>query len=165
MAFRIDSRSCDAGNNLGPTTAACNDWHHEPADFHLGTGHQAPTSDAGYTTASEFRISQNYRSLSTCGWSPYTDCWATGTTFGRHLLNASRIAAPIASGLESSEMVDSNSGPRPSHAAPLRFTVGENFTMPSRATTPHEAIRWNSRCLFLVPVSVSTVDTEVASQI
>ena len=34
-------------------TAACNDWHHEPADFHLGTGHQDPTHDAGYTTASD----------------------------------------------------------------------------------------------------------------
>jgi hypothetical protein len=54
MAFRIDSRSCDAGNNPGPSAVACNDWHHEPADFHLGTGHTVPTTDAGYTTASDF---------------------------------------------------------------------------------------------------------------
>jgi hypothetical protein len=58
MAFRIDSRSRDAGNKLGPTTVAPSDWHREPADFHLGTGHTAPTSDAGYTTASDFRLAR-----------------------------------------------------------------------------------------------------------
>ena len=56
MAFRIDSRSCDADNKLGPLTVAPSDWHHEPADFHLGTGHKVPTSDAGYTTASDLPI-------------------------------------------------------------------------------------------------------------
>lgn len=58
MALRIDSRSCDADNNLGLITAARSDWHHEPADFHLGTGHQDPTHDAEYTTASVSRIRQ-----------------------------------------------------------------------------------------------------------
>jgi len=76
MAFRIDSRSCDAGNKLGLLTAARSDWHHGLADFHLGTGHQDPTHDAEYTTASDFRSARIYRSLSTCGRSPYTACYA-----------------------------------------------------------------------------------------
>jgi hypothetical protein len=52
MASRIASAPCDAGNKLGSLTAAVFDWHRGVADFHLGTGHTAPTQDAGYTTAS-----------------------------------------------------------------------------------------------------------------
>src|SRR5690606_41104448 len=61
---------------VGQFYFGADNWHHEPADFHLGTGHQDPTHDAGYTTAIDFRISKNYRSLSTCGRSPYTNCYA-----------------------------------------------------------------------------------------
>jgi transposase len=47
------------------SAAAVRDWHRGVADFHLGTGHTAPTSDAGYTTASELRYATTHRSVST----------------------------------------------------------------------------------------------------
>src|SRR5688572_29816415 len=49
---RSTSTSRDAGNNPGSSPAVARDWHRGVADFHPGTGHTAPTSDAGYTTAS-----------------------------------------------------------------------------------------------------------------
>jgi hypothetical protein len=73
MAHRTASASLDADNNAGSSPAVCNDWHRGVADFHLGTGHTVPTSDAGYTTASEL-LAANHRSVSTCGGSPYTAC-------------------------------------------------------------------------------------------
>jgi len=73
MAHKTASAPLDADNNVGNLPAARNDWHCGVADFHLGTGLTVPTSDAGYTTASEL-LSATHRSVSTCGGSPYTDC-------------------------------------------------------------------------------------------
>jgi hypothetical protein len=53
MAHRTASTPLDADNKFGSLPAVHSDWHSGVADFHLGTGHTAPTSDAGYTTASE----------------------------------------------------------------------------------------------------------------
>jgi hypothetical protein len=59
MALRSASTPHDAGNKPGSSPAVACDWHRGVADFHLGTGHTAPTSDAGYTTASVFPSRQN----------------------------------------------------------------------------------------------------------
>jgi hypothetical protein len=58
MANRSASTPRDAGNKPGSSPAVACDWHRGVADFHLGTGHTAPTSDAGYTTASDFRLAR-----------------------------------------------------------------------------------------------------------
>jgi hypothetical protein len=53
MAHRITTAPLDADSNRDSSPAGGNDWHYGVADLHLGTGHPAPTQDAGYTTASE----------------------------------------------------------------------------------------------------------------
>lgn len=58
MALRIASAPREAGNKPGSSPAVLSDWHRGVADIHLGTGHTAPTSDAGYTTASELRTAR-----------------------------------------------------------------------------------------------------------
>src|SRR5918999_818084 len=70
MAHSTASAPLDADNKFGSLPAVHSDWPSGVADFHLGTGLTAPTSDAGYTTASEL-LSANRRSVSTCGGSPY----------------------------------------------------------------------------------------------
>ena len=56
MASRIASALRDAGNKPGSLPAVAFDWRRSVADIHLGTGHTAPTQDAGYTTASNFQL-------------------------------------------------------------------------------------------------------------
>lgn len=51
MANRVAPSRHHADNPAGSfMPAACNDWH-DVRRFHVGTGHSAPTPDAGYTTA------------------------------------------------------------------------------------------------------------------
>lgn len=53
MANRVTPSGTNADNSFGSETrAACIDWR-APRRFHVGTGHSEPTTDAGYTTASD----------------------------------------------------------------------------------------------------------------
>jgi len=51
MATRVVPTPLDADNSAGSLTlAACNDWRSGVRRFHVGTGHNEPPPDAGYTT-------------------------------------------------------------------------------------------------------------------
>lgn len=58
MANRVTPTRIDADNSAGSPVAACNDWR-IAGRFHVGTGHNEPTQDAGYTTAGDFPENAN----------------------------------------------------------------------------------------------------------
>src|SRR5688500_14757679 len=78
MAFRIDSRSCDAGNKLGHTSRPLAAIGTTSLQLSISARDiQIPLTMPDIRLQAISQTRQNYRSLSTCGRSPYTDCWAS----------------------------------------------------------------------------------------
>jgi hypothetical protein len=71
---RVTPTGMNADNPSGSSTrAACSDWR-SPRRFHVGTGHFEPTTDAGYTTASDLPGKTRLSVSLDFGGSPYMNC-------------------------------------------------------------------------------------------
>ena len=73
MATWVVPTPLDADNSAGSfTLAACNDWRTGVRRFHVGTGHDKLTYDAGYTSAGSLGLPPHPIKLLPFGWSQYT---------------------------------------------------------------------------------------------